>query len=130
MDFSWGAWVAQPVKHPTLDWAQVMISQFVSLNLELGSVTTVQSLLGILSLSLSLSASPLLMLMLMLCLSLSKSINKLKKKCVFPLSQVFRPLSFASLMLLKLPVAKDLFFGFISRLKSNLLQDYQCRKMQ
>ena len=39
---SWGAWVAQPVKHPTL--AQVMISQFVSSGPAAGSVRTAQSL--------------------------------------------------------------------------------------
>ena len=39
---SWGAWVAQSVKHPAS--AQVMISQFVSLSPRSGSVLTAQSL--------------------------------------------------------------------------------------
>ena len=39
---TWGAWVAQLVEHLSL--AQVMISQFVSLSLALGSVLTAQSL--------------------------------------------------------------------------------------
>ena len=59
--------MAQSVEHPTL--AQVMTSQFVSLNPVWGSVLTAQSLdpaLDILSLSLSLS----------LCLSLSKKKKK------------------------------------------------------
>ena len=67
-----GAWVAQSVK--PLTSAQVMISRFVSLSAESGSVLTAQSLepaSG--SVSPSLSAPPLLML----CLSLSLSkINK------------------------------------------------------
>ena len=49
----WGAWMAQLVKHPMS--AQVMISQFVGSSPVLGSVLTVRSLRGILSLSLSLS---------------------------------------------------------------------------
>ena len=48
-----GVWVAQLVK--LLTSAQVMISRFMSSSPESGSVLTVQSLLGILSLSLSLS---------------------------------------------------------------------------
>ena len=39
---SWGTWVAQLVKHPTL--TQVMISWFMSSSPELGSVLTAQSL--------------------------------------------------------------------------------------
>ena len=39
---SWGAWVAQLVKHPTL--AQVMMSRSVSLSPVSGSVLTAQSL--------------------------------------------------------------------------------------
>ena len=50
-----GTWVAQLVKHPTS--AQVMICQFMGLSPTLGSVLTVQSLLGILTLSLCLSLS-------------------------------------------------------------------------
>ena len=53
----WDAWVAQSVQHLTLDLAQVMIS-WLSLSSASGSVLSVQSLLGILSLALS--APPLL----------------------------------------------------------------------
>ena len=58
--------MAQSVKHPTL--AQVMISWFVGSNPTSGSVLTVQSLLGILSLPVC--VSPLLVL--------SLKINKLR----------------------------------------------------
>ena len=69
--FSWGAWVAQLTKHPTL--AQVMISWFVSGRPTMGSVLTAQSLeLASDSLLPSLSAPPLLMLSPALSLSLSK----------------------------------------------------------
>ena len=51
-----GTWVAQSVKWPTS--AQVTISWFVSSRPTLGSLLTVRSLLGILSLSLSLCSSP------------------------------------------------------------------------
>ena len=64
--------MAQSVKRPTHDFGsghELMSSRFVSLSPELGSVLTVQSLLGILYFSLS--ALPLLVLFL----SLSK-INK------------------------------------------------------
>ena len=74
---SWGAWVAQSVKRPTL--AQVMISQSVSSSPGLGSVLTAQSLEPAShSVSPSLSASPLLML----CLSVSKikTLKKIKKR--------------------------------------------------
>ena len=66
--FSWGAWVAQLIKCPTL--AQVMILQFVSLSPESVSVLTAQSLEA-----LSDSVSPSLSAPLLLGLSLSK-INK------------------------------------------------------
>ena len=58
---SWGAWVAQSVKHPTL--AQVMTSQFMSLSPTLDSVLTAHSLeLALDSVSPSLSApSPLVL---------------------------------------------------------------------
>ena len=49
-------WVALSVKRLTS--AQVMISQFMSLSPTLGSVLTVQNLLGILSLRLSLPLCP------------------------------------------------------------------------
>ena len=63
---TWGAWVAQLVKCPTL--AQVMISRFVSLSRASGSVLTAQNLEPALDFaSPPLSASP----MFMLCLSLS-----------------------------------------------------------
>ena len=39
---SWGAWVTQLVKHPTL--AQVMISRFLGSSPMIGSVLTVQRL--------------------------------------------------------------------------------------
>lgn len=69
-----GAWVAQPVKHLTS--AQIMISQFVSLSPESGSVLTAWSLEPASdSVSLSLSAPPPVHAH---TLSLSK-INKLKK---------------------------------------------------
>ena len=64
-----GAWVAQSVKLPTS--APVMISRFVSSSPVLGSVLTVRSLLGILSLPLSL---PLPWLH-----SLSFSLSKIRK---------------------------------------------------
>ena len=65
---SWGTWVAQSVKRPTL--AQVMISRFVSSSPTWGSVLTAQSLEPASdSVFPSLCALPLLML------SLSK-INK------------------------------------------------------
>ena len=63
-----GLLVAPSVKHPTS--AQVMISQFVSLNPVSGSVLTVQRLLGILSHPLSLCPS------LAHALSISLSKNK------------------------------------------------------
>ena len=47
-----GAWVAQSVKPPTVDLAQVMISQFMSLSPSSSSVLTAGSLIGILSLPL------------------------------------------------------------------------------
>ena len=50
----WGTWVAQLVKGPTLDFGSGHDLMFVSLSPVLGSVLTVWSLLGILSLSLSL----------------------------------------------------------------------------
>ena len=60
---SWGAWVAQSVRRPTL--AQVMILQFMALSLTSGSVLTAQSLEPASdSVSPSLSALPLLMLSL------------------------------------------------------------------
>ena len=62
-----GAWVAQPVKHPTS--AQVMVSQFVGSSPASGYVLIAQSLEPALdSVSPSLSAPPLLALCL--CLSL------------------------------------------------------------
>ena len=67
----WGAWVTQlSVRLLILTW--VMISQFVRLSptQRLGSVLTLRSLLGILSLSLSLPLSHLC------ALSLSLKINK------------------------------------------------------
>ena len=54
---AWGTWVAHSVEHPTS--AQVMIPWFMSSSPMSGSVLTVWSLLGVLSLSLSLSLSPL-----------------------------------------------------------------------
>ena len=64
---SWGAWVAQLVKRPTL--AQVMISQFVSSNPTSGSVLTAQGLEPASdSLCLSLSLCPSLTHALSLCL--------------------------------------------------------------
>ena len=64
---SWrGAWVAYSVRHLTLVLAQLMISHLVSLSPASGSVLTVLSLLGILSLSL---LPPLLMLSLSFSLS-------------------------------------------------------------
>ena len=44
----WGTWMAQLIKHPTLDFS----SQFVGSSPVWGSTLTVQSLLGILSLPL------------------------------------------------------------------------------
>ena len=71
---SWGAWVPQSVKHPTL--ARVMILLFSRSSPRSGSVLTAQNLEPALdSLSPSLSAPPLLML----CLSLSKMNKHLKK---------------------------------------------------
>ena len=62
---SWGTWVAQLVKCPTL--AQIMISQFVSSSPASGSVLTAYSLQPASdSVSPSLSAPPLLMLSLSL----------------------------------------------------------------
>ena len=64
---SWGAWVAQSVKHPTS--AQVMISWFMSSKPVLDSVLTAESLEPALhSVSPSLSAPP----PLALCLSFSQ----------------------------------------------------------
>ena len=71
---TWGAWVAQPVKHPTS--AQVMISQSVSSSPTLGSVPTAQSLepaSDSVSPSLSVPHLPTL------CLSLKNKIKTLKK---------------------------------------------------
>ena len=69
---AWGAWVAQSVKRPPS--ARVMILQFVSLSLALGSVLTAQSLEPASdSVSPSFSVPPLLTL----CLS---KINKHRKK--------------------------------------------------
>ena len=66
-----GAWVAQSVKPPTS--AQVMISQFVSSSLALGSVLTAQSLDPASdSVSPSLSVPSLFMLCCALSLSLSQ----------------------------------------------------------
>ena len=67
-----GAWVAQSLNHPALLLIldQVMISQFMGSNPESGSVLTVMSLLGILTLPLSLP--PLLALSLSLSLSIHK----------------------------------------------------------
>ena len=62
---SWGAWVAQLLKHLTS--AQVMISQFVSSSPVLGSVLSAQSLEPV-----SDSMSPSLSAPLMLLLSLSQ----------------------------------------------------------
>ena len=73
-----GAWVAQSVK--PLTSAQVIVSQFMSLNPASGSVLTTQGLelpSDSVSPSLSLSAPPLLVRVLFLCLSLK---NQLKKK--------------------------------------------------
>ena len=67
-----GSWAAQLVK--PLTSAQVMISQFVSLNPASGSVLTAQGLkLALDSVSPSLSAPPMLMFSLSLSLSLSVS---------------------------------------------------------
>ena len=64
---TWGTWVAQSVKRPTL--ARVMISQSVSLRPASGSVLTAQSLEPVSdSVSPSLSDPP----PFMLCLSLSQ----------------------------------------------------------
>ena len=63
--------MAQSVKHPT--YAQVMISQLVSLTPAWGSVLTVWSLLGILSVYLSLCPSPTHAFSLSLSLSLSQT---------------------------------------------------------
>ena len=62
--------MAQLVKHPTLDLAQVMILWFVGSSPTLGSALSARNLLEILSLSLSLSL-PLTLLLL------SLKINKL-----------------------------------------------------
>ena len=67
LKISWGAWVAQSVKHPTS--AQVTISWSVSLSPESGSGLMAQSLEPVSdSVSPSLSAPP----PFMLCLSLSQ----------------------------------------------------------
>ena len=68
-------WLGQ-VKVQLLISAQVMILQFVSSSLTLGSTMTVWGLLGILSLPLSTSPP----LVRMQARSLSLKINKLKKK--------------------------------------------------
>ena len=65
----WGAWVAQSVK--PLTFAQVMISWFVGLSPESGSVLTAQSLQPA-SDSVSPSLSATLPVMLCLCLSKNK----------------------------------------------------------
>ena len=66
MVVSWGAWVAQLVRQPTL--AQVMMSQLVGWSPALGSVLTAQSLAPASDIvSLPLSTPPLLKL----CVSLS-----------------------------------------------------------
>ena len=64
---TWGAWVAQSVKRPTL--TQVMISRYVSSSPASGSVLTAQSLEPV-----SDSVPPSLSdpLLFMLCLSLSQ----------------------------------------------------------
>ena len=71
---SWGAWVAQPVKHPTP--AQVITSQSVSSSPASGCVLTARSLVPASdSVSPSLFAPP----PLVLCLSACQKINKHKK---------------------------------------------------
>ena len=76
---TWGAWVAQPVKCPTL--AQVMISRFAGSSPASGSVLAARSLEPASdSVSPSLSAPPLLMLSLSLSLKNKINITKIKIK--------------------------------------------------
>ena len=75
---SWGAWVAQLVKHPTS--AQVVISQFMGLSPESGSVLMAQSLeLTSDSVSPSLSAPPLPIPCQSLSLKNKYMLKKIKK---------------------------------------------------
>ena len=60
MHFKQGAWVAQLVKHPTLDFRSGYYLMVCWFEPPSGSVLTARSLLGVLSLSLSLFAPPLL----------------------------------------------------------------------
>ena len=69
-----GTWVAQLIKHPTLDLAHIMTSWLVRSSPVSSYVLTAQSSLGILSLPLS--APPLLILFH----SCSLKINKTEKK--------------------------------------------------
>ena len=64
-----GTWVAQSVKHPTLDFSSGHDLTFARWSPALDSVLTVQSLLEILALPLSLASLPLACV---LALSLSK----------------------------------------------------------
>ena len=73
---SGGAWVAQSVKHLTLDFGSGHGLTFMRLSPASGFALTVRSLLGILSLPLSVSLPFPFSCMHNLCLSLSVSHNK------------------------------------------------------
>ena len=70
-----GAWVAQLVECPTLNFGMVIILRFMHLGPTLDPVLTVQSLLRILTLYLCPSLTFVFSLSLSLSLSLSKEIN-------------------------------------------------------